>query len=147
MPQDREYLLDTNVIVSLCRDNALGQYINATYKLTDALQLSAISVITVGEMYSLAGQWRWGQPKIEKLDDLLNEVVWIDINHADIIHAYGEIDSASRRDGRRMGENDTWIAATAKATGMILLTTDKDFDYADPTFLSRIWIDPEPFRR
>lgn len=146
MPQDRGYLLDTNIIVHLMRNKALGQYINTTYHLTDALHLSAVSVITVGEMYSLAGKWGWGESKVEKLDDLLNEIVWIDINHADILHVYGEIDSTSRRDGRPMGENDTWIAATAKATGMILLTTDKDFDYADQTFLSRIWIDPESYR-
>ncbi len=142
MTQDRGYLLDTNVLVYLIRNKALGQYINKTYHLTSALHLSAISVITVGEMYSLARRFGWPQAKLDQLDNLLNKLVWIDINHADILHAYGLIDETSRRDGNRMGKNDIWIAATAKATGMILLTTDKDFDYADPTFLSRIWIDP-----
>ena len=41
-----------------------------------------------------------------------------------------------------MGKNDLWIAATAMATGATLLTTDKDFDHLDPTFLTRDWIDP-----
>ena len=29
--------------------------------------------------------------------------------------------------GRKLGENDTWIAATAKAAQRSLLTTDPDF--------------------
>ncbi len=41
-----------------------------------------------------------------------------------------------------MGKNDLWIAATANATGALLLTTDKDFDHLDGAFLNRVWIDP-----
>jgi len=42
-----------------------------------------------------------------------------------------------------MGENDIWIAATAKVTGAVLLTTDKDFDHLHGKYLTRIWIDPK----
>ena len=41
-----------------------------------------------------------------------------------------------------MGKNDLWIAATAKATGATLLTTDKDFDHLYPGQINRIYIDP-----
>lgn len=35
------------------------------------------------------------------------------------------------------------IAATANVTTATLLTTDKDFDHLDPSYLSRVWIDPK----
>lgn len=41
-----------------------------------------------------------------------------------------------------MGDNDLWIAATAKVTGALLLTTDKDFDHLYPVHLQRDWINP-----
>ena len=44
--------------------------------------------------------------------------------------------------GVPMGKNDVWIAATAHVTGARLLTTDRDFDHLDPTFLGRDWVDP-----
>jgi tRNA(fMet)-specific endonuclease VapC len=42
-----------------------------------------------------------------------------------------------------MGKNDVWIAATAKATDVVLLTTDKDFDHLHDVLITRIWIDPD----
>lgn len=33
------------------------------------------------------------------------------------------------------GENDLWIAATAKATGAVLLTCDDDFAWMSPRLL------------
>ncbi len=41
-----------------------------------------------------------------------------------------------------LSKNDLWIAATAKAMGLTLLTTDRDFDPLHPTLITRTWIDP-----
>jgi predicted nuclease of predicted toxin-antitoxin system len=74
---------------------------------------------------------------------------WIDIHEREILYAYAEIDHWSRTKGIRMGKNDLWIAATAKAASMTILTTDKDFDHLHPTDPSRswrvdrVWIDPD----
>jgi tRNA(fMet)-specific endonuclease VapC len=43
-------------------------------------------------------------------------------------------------------QNDLWIAATAAATGALLLTTDRDFDDLHPGSLRREWVDPESLR-
>jgi predicted nucleic acid-binding protein len=58
------------------------------------------------------------------------------------LDAYAEIDDHSRRNGIAMSKNDVWIAATARAAGARLLTTDRDFDHLSPAFLARDWIDP-----
>lgn len=136
------YLLDTNVVLALIRANPLGQFIDQQYGLRAALNRSMICVVTVGEMLSLVRQFNWGQPKQDELRSLLNEIVWLDINHPDILDAYGEVDHASLKQGRKLGKNDAWIAATAKVTGATLLTTDPDFDHLQGTYLDRIWIAP-----
>jgi len=42
---------------------------------------------------------------------------------------------------RNMGKNDLWIAATASAFDMVLITTDRDFEHLDNTFLKLKYID------
>jgi tRNA(fMet)-specific endonuclease VapC len=136
------YLLDTNIVLALMRSNPLGRFIETTYGLRAALNRSLISVATVGEMLSLARQFDWGKTKVTDLEALLNQLVWIDINHPQILDAYGELDHECRKVGRPMGKNDVWIAASALVSGATLLTTDIDFDHLHGTWIDRIWIDP-----
>ena len=60
-----------------------------------------------------------------------------------ILGHYADIDSYCVSKGIKIGDNDTWIAATAAATGALLLTTDKDFDPLDGRFLRRHYIEPK----
>lgn len=143
MPSNVGYLLDTNVLVALIRAKTLGEATDRRFALRSAINRSMICVVTAGEMLSLARQCAWGQSKRDALQALLDEVVWIDINHPDIIDAYAEIDFATRSQGRKMGKNDVWIAATAKVSKTILLTTDLDFDHLHPAHVNRIWIAPD----
>ncbi len=137
------YLLDTNVVLALIRANPLGQFLDHQYRLRAALSRSMICVVTVGEMLSLVRQFGWGQTKRDELERLLDEVVWLDINRPDILDAYGEVDHFSLTQGHKLGKNDAWIAATAKATGATLLTTDPDFDHLHGSHIDRIWIHPD----
>jgi len=134
------FLLDTCVLVALLRQKELGQRIEHAYNLTANLGKALISVVTVGEMHSLARKWKWPLGKVEKMQTLLEEVVWVDINTPAIFDAYGEIDHFLAKSARPIGQNDIWIAATCRASGAILLTTDRDFDVLDSQFLRRIYI-------
>jgi len=146
------HLLDTNVLVALIRAGALGQHIDTTYQPRQAKFKPLVSVVSVGEMQSLARQFAWGPKKIAEISKLVENLVVEDISSPDILAAYGEIDHASRENGRKMGKNDVWIAATAKVTGATLLTTDRDFDHLCVTStlykpggpaIGLIWIDSE----
>jgi tRNA(fMet)-specific endonuclease VapC len=137
------YLLDTNILVQLIRGNRLGQEIDSRYAIRTALNRSMVSIVTVGEILSFALKLGWGKPKVDQLARLLSELVWIDINRQEVLDAYAELDQFSESNGNTMGKNDIWIAATAKATGAILLTTDKDFDHLAATHIQRVWIDPQ----
>jgi tRNA(fMet)-specific endonuclease VapC len=136
------YLLDTNIVLALMRSNPLGMFIESTYGLRASLSHSLISVVTVGEMLSLGRQFGWGKAKLDALETILGQLVSIDINDSHILDAYGELDHESRNAGRPMGENDVWIAATARVSGATLLTTDLDFDHLHGTWIDRVWIDP-----
>jgi tRNA(fMet)-specific endonuclease VapC len=136
------YLLDTNILVHLVRGDAVWARVRATYQplLTGARPM--ISVVTAGELRSLALQFNWKTEKIDQMEFYLGYFKRVSIDDAEIIRAYSVIDAHTQRIGQPLGKNDVWIAATASVTGSRLLTTDKDFDQLDSIFLSRDWIDP-----
>src|SRR5947209_7484919 len=100
------YLLDTNIIVALMRMNLLGTYIEATYGLRASLSRSLISVVTAGEMLSLGRKFGWGKTKLDALEAMLHQLVWIDISDSQILDAYAELDHESFKAGKKMGKND-----------------------------------------
>ena len=135
------YLLDTNILVHLIRGKAAGLAIEAHFGLRSAPNRCVISVVTVGEMHSLVRKWNWGPNRQADLQKFLSQIVTVDINHPDILAAYGELDDLSDRAGRAMGKNDVWIAAVAKVSGATLLTTDGDFDHLHPGHIDRTRVD------
>lgn len=142
----RRFLLDTNIVLTLVRGNALAMYIDETFGLRASNVRSMISVVTHGEVRVLASRNGWEQKKIGALQNALNNLVTVDVNHPDVLDAYVEIDlySQNHADGaRNMGKNDLWIAACAKAAGATLLTTDKDFSHLDPDLLAVEYVDPD----
>jgi tRNA(fMet)-specific endonuclease VapC len=140
MPLPGGYLLDTNILVALIRGNALGQHLDATYRLTAGATSFILCVVTVGEMYALMGKFKWGPAKRNALASLLSQFVWTDISDSAILQAYG--DAGSDAMGLRMGKNDVWIAATSRVTNTTILTTDTDFDHLHGIWVDRERIDP-----
>lgn len=149
-----KYLLDTGVLLGYVRAADYAKYIEQTFEVTAPTNISYISIVTVGEIYSLAAQLHWGDKKKKVVESLLDDVHSIDINDQDILERYAEIDAFSQGrhlgkklpDGmssRNMGKNDLWIAATASVLDAKLLTTDKDFDHLNKEFLEIIYIDPK----
>ena len=134
------YLLDTNILVHYVRADAVWDRIRAEYNLFATEPTPLISVVTVGELRSLAAQYRWGTTKLDQTAFALGYFERIPIAADDLIDAYAVIDSTMAARGHFLGKNDLWIAATAAVTGATLLTTDGDFDPLAPQFLSRIRI-------
>lgn|SRR5262249_54269346 len=135
-------LLDTNVLVHLVRGNDFGRTVDQQYGLRTRLDRPLLSVVTVGEIFSLARRWKWGSDKEGRMLDLVRELVVVDIHREEILRSYAMIDQYLVEKGRPIGDNDTWIAATAAATSATLLTTDQDFDALEGTFIKRVYIPP-----
>ncbi len=142
MPEPTTYLLDTNIILALLRDNPLGKAVDRAYALSASLNRNLVSVVSVGELLSLAVKLGWGTEKREPLEAALQELIWIDVNDRLVLDSYAIIDAFSETIGRRMGKNDIWIASSAAVTQSILLTTDRDFDHLHDKYIQRVWIDP-----
>lgn len=139
------YLLDTNIILHLIRRTALAEAIEQDFQIFQQAQRPIISVVTKGELLSIAIQNGWGLTKQAALQKYLDELLIADIRIQSIIRRYAEIDAFSQGklparpsivSARNMGKNDLWIAATASVLRTKLLTTDEDFNHLDGVFLS-----------
>lgn len=139
-----DYLLDTNIIITLARSRDLANKITKKYELFNSKNSIAVSVVTLGELDSLIRQFKYGQKRQQEIERLLGLMYKIDIHLEEIIERYGEIDAFSQNklvnkplkiSARNMGKNDIWIAATASVYDMILLTMDKDFEHLNVEFL------------
>lgn len=150
-----KYFLDTNILLIYLRAN------NRTEKLEQYLRLFSdrnelyTSVVSIGEIKSIMIQNNWGNRRIQKAIEFLNDFYIIDINVESIIDKYAEIDAYSQAkskyltsnfSARNMGKNDLWIAATASIFGLRLLTTDLDFNHLQSTFLDLQTINMTDFK-
>lgn len=143
MTVEVSHLLDTSLLLHAVRNSPTWQGAKALFAPGAGLESCTISVVSVGEILALARIFAWGEKRANTLQDVLIRIAPLDINHPRILAAYAEIDHFGHTIGRRMGKNDLWIAATARATGLTLLTTDRDFDHLQASHLSRILLDPE----
>lgn len=143
------YLLDTNIIILYIKEGVLANFVDDTFNPLDDDNEAILSVVSRGELKSLAKKNDWGNKRLTKLETICDELLITDINSEDIIERYAEIDAFSQGrlkgrpvtfSARNMGKNDLWIAATASVIGATLLTTDKDFDHLDGAFLKLEYI-------
>lgn len=146
-----EYVVvDTCIVMHIMRNDSKGQL--ATSYLNERADdpMIVVSAVTKGELLSLTIQRNWGQEKKKFIENFLQSVTIVDIEHTDndLMNVYAEIDSYSKGKGLdtngnpkpgssvTVGKNDLWIAATARVLGATLLTADGDFDHLSEIFLS-----------
>jgi len=144
------YILDTGILVGYLRGAEYAGYVEQVHSPFKPPNVCATSVVSAGELLSLAAQQNWREERRRMLSELLLKVPRLGINYNEIIARYAEIDSFSQgknpskplgQSSRNMGKNDLWIAATASVLDASLLTTDRDFDHLDNVFLHVIHID------
>jgi tRNA(fMet)-specific endonuclease VapC len=141
MPRPGGYLLDTNVVLALVRQNDLGRFLDATFGVSVNAHQFYVAIVTVGELYALANKFRWGPARRAALALQLTPFIVENLDRR-MVPAYADIDAASEAVGRRMGKNDLWVAATARTLDATLLTTDTDFDHLHGPWIDREWVDP-----
>jgi tRNA(fMet)-specific endonuclease VapC len=138
-------LLDTNILLALIRNKEFGRQISLQFGLKDTAHRPLISIVTVGEIWSLADQFGFGEAKREFLKKVLGTLVVLDISHESVLEAYVAVDRACRQakgGARVLSKNDLWIAATARAASAVLVTTDKDFLCLHPDQCLVHYVDP-----
>ena len=117
-------IYDTNLLVKHVRQKTLP------------LVRTILSVITTGELESLALKLDWGIQRVLFMRDMIARYPVVDITPG-LVRYYAGVDAFSqgkfqsallKSSARNMGKNDIWIAAIALYLDMELHTTDNDFD-------------------
>lgn len=149
------YLLDTNIIVLLSRRSNQSKQLLAQNEFLSKPSNLFLSIVTLGELNSLALQRGYNSDRIKRIDELISGIAVLDISHQEVINAYGQIDAFSQGKltshpsaftARNMGKNDLWIAATAAHYGLTLVTADKDFDHLKDSFFKLEYIDLQAYK-
>ncbi len=144
-----DYILDTNILLIFIRNKDKATEIQKKYGLFNSVNNPIISVVSLGEIKSIALRNKWGNNKISRLNFILNRLIVTEINSEDVINRYAEIEAYSQDkleskplnlSARNMGKNDLWIAATASVLNGQLVSTDDDFMHLDRQFLELIKI-------
>lgn len=142
-------LFDTSAIIIYLRSKEYKTSIDRKYNPFGPENTAILSVVSLGELKSVILRNKWGIRRVERLENFLNKFLITDIRSEDVIESYGEIDAYSQgklenrplpMTSRNMGKNDLWIAATAHVTDSALLTSDKDFEHLNQTYLNLLKI-------
>lgn len=137
-------LFDTNILLHFLRQSAVSKQIEADFDPFRPTNKLLLSIVSEGEIRSIAIQSNWSVLRRQTLESELLDFAVIPIRSKDIIHRYAEIDAYSQNrmagkplpmTARNMSKNDLWIAATASILNAKLLTTDNDFDHLDGVYL------------
>jgi len=145
-----DYLLDTGILLIFLRRSSLLNEINQKYQPMSSQNTSMISVVSMGEIKSIAIRNQWATKRMDLLGQFFQQFLIADIHVESIIQRYAEIDAYSQgklpgkpllMSARNMGKNDLWIAATASVLEATLLTLDHDFNHLKNEFLEVETID------
>ncbi|MHB1034055.1 MAG: type II toxin-antitoxin system VapC family toxin [Pirellulales bacterium] len=128
-------LVDTNILVHWIRQDPMGRHLLDHYHLEQREERPVYSTVTEGEILGLARLWNWGESKNQTLTKLLDELVRLESSHPEVVRAYGDLYFQDQRNGWNTGENDLWIAASAKVANAVLLTCDRDFLRLSPNLV------------
>ena len=140
-----DYILDTNILVHFIRNDEYIRQLERQFSLFSSNNSAFMSIVSVGEIRSLAYQFSWGEAKLKRLNYFLHALHPFPIDSEEITKAYADIDAFSQgkhpnytlepfTSARKMGKNDLWIATLTHVLDAILLTTDRDFDHLDKVF-------------
>lgn len=153
----RNFVLDTNLVLAFQKTNQnLIEKVVSENDLNDSDAVLMISAITRGELLSIALQNNWGDAKLQRLAQILESLITLDIGGDDevLLNAYAEIDAFCKKrhptkklegSAKPMGKNDLWIAATAMATNATLLTTDGKFQHITDVMIRMEVYNPRNF--
>ncbi len=117
-------LIDTNVIIRFFKGET------ELFSLFDEREKLYISSVSVGELMYGAALSQKADFNRENYFCFCEQmkVLYPDL---EVAKSYGRIKASLKMKGRPIPENDIWIAATALAADLTLVTADSDFSFVD----------------
>ncbi len=124
-------ILDSNIIIDLFRKDEL------TIEKIRNISPVYIPVIVLGELYYGANLSSQVKKRKLEVDGLSTKVILLDCTK-ETAAIYGELKAQLKKKGKKIPENDIWIAAIAIQHNLSLLTNDKHFGYVDGLKIEQI---------
>ena len=115
-------LVDTDVVSYLFKKDSRAARYAEMLKGRQRL----ISFMTVAELYQWTAIHQWGAARIQRLEDHLQDGYTVLPFDVHVCRHWGEIRAECQRAGRPISAQDAWIAATALAFDVPLLTNNGD---------------------
>lgn len=115
------YLLDTNICIYI-RQKRPAEVLAKFEKLK--VGDAALSVITYGELLYGAQKSKEQKVAMARLADLVSLLPVLELPESAAEH-YGQIRASLEAKGEIIGANDLWIAAHARAEGLVLVTNNE----------------------
>lgn len=115
------FLLDTNICIYI-RQKRPPEVLSRFEKLRAGE--AVLSVISYGELYYGAAKSQQRRQAMERLNSLISFLPVLPLPEG-AAHEYGEIRAALETKSATIGGNDLWIAAHAKAQGLVLVTNNE----------------------
>jgi len=110
-------LVDTNVISYLMKGHSIADaYLKHLKNKT-----TCVAFVTIGELYLWAELRNWGDKKRELLEQRLRNFVVLPYDKT-VAQKYAKLFACLCKDGRSIDKPDAWIAATALAFELPLVT-------------------------
>jgi tRNA(fMet)-specific endonuclease VapC len=114
-------VVDTNVIIEMIKENA------SAYELLDGIENKYVSIIVVGELLHGAYKSVKHEETLKTLNSLLSQFKVLCID-GDVADSYALIKADLQKKGTPIPDNDIWIAATAHANNLSVVTFDEHFN-------------------
>lgn len=144
-------LLDTNMLLAWLQQAQWGMQVIEKTKDRPDFAGFATSIICTGEIEAISKSNDWGRQKCDDLRALLDPLPTVDVSTPGVVDAYASIQAWTRgkpvesprgapppKPAIPMSNNDLWIAATAHALDIPLMSSDSDFLHLDKTWLELI---------
>jgi tRNA(fMet)-specific endonuclease VapC len=134
---DPRFLLDTNICIYIRQRRPPG--VLARFRRLQPGE-AAISVITYGELLHGVEKSRFREQASRQLMELASLVPVLALP-AYAGQSYGAIRAALEAKGETIGNNDLWIAAHAKAAGLVLVTNNEQEFRRIPGLKIQNWVE------
>ena len=115
------FLLDTDTCIHLMRFGLVRLTARLMRQPGNAV---AISVITLGELFTGSAKSEHKSREVQRIDDFLQLVTPLNLP-AEAAQAYGTLRATLESRGETIGNNDLWIAAHALALDLVLVTNNE----------------------
>jgi predicted nucleic acid-binding protein len=114
-------IIDTNVIIKMLHGDP------DAIALLKKIEKAYVSITIKGELYYGASKSARRESNMELFRKTLANYETLSLDDDDIAVSYGLIKSELEKQGKKIPENDIWIAATAHVYGLSVATFDQHF--------------------